>query len=137
MPKLARAEIEQAIKQVEAAKSNTAFPVLVEHFGEDRVTRTETGGYDIELKSGRELQEFDEMDRPRKRLETEAARSYYATLPTVLIRASSGWTKEVPEEMVQEICESPMGKALGVKQVPRTRRRALYRVTGGRTEQVR
>lgn len=131
-------EIDDAVEQVEAAKSFTAKPDLVRHFGEERLHERPGGGWDIHLRTWREVQEFDEMDRPRARLETEQARRAFAKVPCVLLRASNGKTWEVPEVLSKNLCESPMGIALGVREVPRTRKVRLYaRDATGRAERVR
>lgn len=130
-----------AVKQVEAAKSFTAKTDLVEHFGEDRVTETapdEHGRtqYTIDLKTWREVQEFDEMDQPRARLETAAAQAAFAKIPVVLLRSDAGREWEVPEAIAKTLCDSEMGKALGVREVVRRRTFATYEVSGGRVRRV-
>lgn len=123
-------EIKDAIQQVEAAQSFTAKRDLVEHFGEDRLKQPVADGpYEIHLRTARELAEFDEMDRPRARLETRQANEAFARVPVVLLRASNGKTWEVPELVADELCKSPMGVALGVRIVPRLHKKhGLYAV---------
>jgi hypothetical protein len=122
-------EVKDAIAQVEAASSFTPKKELVSHFGEERLETKPDGTWNIHLKTPKELAEFDEMDRPRARLETRQAQEAFARVPVVLLRASNGKTWEVPELVADELCQSPMGIALGVRIVPRLRKKhGLYAV---------
>lgn len=125
-------EIEEAIQQVEAAKSFTAKKDLIEHFGADRYREKPDGGWSIHLKTWKEIHEFDEMDRPRARLETEQAHKAYARIPVVTLLANTGRRWEVPEAIAEQLCNSEMGRALEVRQVPKSRRGALYSADGTR-----
>lgn len=116
-------EIEAAAKQVEAAKSFTPKADLVRHFGEESLTETapdEFGrtSWQIKLTDPKKLQEFDEMDRPRARLETQAAREAFARVEMVRLRSDAGRVWEVPEAIADDLLRSPLARALGVKKIP-------------------
>lgn len=92
-------ELSAARKQVEAAHANTSKEALVKKFGNVREYVDEYGceRWEIKLNSQRQLDEFDEMDRPRLRDQAESGRDAHARIPDVVLRTRDGRVFPVAE----------------------------------------
>lgn len=95
-------ELRAAEKLTEAAWANTSKAAVVERFGADRLQEFPDGGWQVRLDNWNEVDQFDEMDRPRQRLEVEQGFRAHARIPDVRLRDRDGREHLVAETVAED-----------------------------------
>lgn len=118
-------ELDSFSKMDQAAQSNTSKAALVEKYGEDRLTEHPDGTWEIKLNGWKEVDEFDEMDAPRQRLECENADRRNAVTGMVTLRNSEGFEASIPESIADSVALDAEMAGLQIHRVARRRVRTV------------
>ena len=76
---------------------------LVREFGEDRLTETPDGKWNVSLRGAKEIEKFEEMDQNRSRAATRMGAAASAAANTVTIKDDRGRKISVPEKHAERI----------------------------------